>query len=614
MSHKLPLMGGLALLLAGVAAIAVYRDREDAATRAPAGHRELHPAPDDLGDFVGSSACAACHTEIARAYARHPMAHSLSSAWDRSVMTGDDAPVASFSVAPWTYRIERRGDSVMHRELLVDGRGQTVTEQAAEVMYAIGSGIRGKSYVIDRGGLFFQSPISWYAQPQKWDLSPGFSTSRYTRFERRVGDDCLACHAGRVHSAARDRADTFADPPFFEMAIGCERCHGPGRRHIERMKATGAAPHGEDLAIINPARLANRGRDSVCFQCHLSANRVLRYGRRHDDFRPGQNLEDILAILVEEDDLGATPPDKAVSHVQQMCASRCFRQSGGALTCTTCHDPHRVPTAETKAEFYRKRCLTCHQAGGCLVAEDERRRMSADDSCLDCHMPKRDAADIAHTTQTDHRIVRTPSPAGPAGARRRPRPPVFFDGSDERMPVWEARRALGLGLFNVAYRQHDPTLLAEAQGVLVEADGLHPNDPDVLYSLATIAYTTGDYRTARPYLEQAIRIDPRNENSLKLMGLVCFRTGDYDSSAKYFRRLLALNPWNAEAEANCTKIQAAFSDLPGAIRSAERALELAPAMTRLRSDLVKLCAAAGDTQRSRAHHELLEQIEALLDE
>ena len=45
-----------------------------------------------------------------------------------------------------------------------------------------------------------------------------------------------------------------------------------------------------------------------------------------------------------------------------MTFSRCYTESSGALSCLTCHDPHR--DSERSASFYEQKCLACHQTAG----------------------------------------------------------------------------------------------------------------------------------------------------------------------------------------------------------------------------------------------------------
>ena len=96
---------------------------------------------------------------------------------------------------------------------------------------------------------------------------------------------------------------------------------------------------------VNPSRLEPALRAAVCEQCHLQGQvRVLRRGRGVFDFRPGLPLEQFWAVFEFAQDESAAP--KAVGQVEQMQQSRCFQASDGALGCSSCHDPHRLPAAE----------------------------------------------------------------------------------------------------------------------------------------------------------------------------------------------------------------------------------------------------------------------------
>src|SRR2546430_727150 len=72
-------------------------------------------------------------------------------------------------------RAERRGGGVVPRQPGRDDKGEPVYESDTPVDYALGSGARGYSYLSDRDGFVFQSPVSWYSDKQVWDASPGFS-------------------------------------------------------------------------------------------------------------------------------------------------------------------------------------------------------------------------------------------------------------------------------------------------------------------------------------------------------------------------------------------------------------------------------------------------------
>src|SRR5262249_33685503 len=155
-------------------------------------------------------------------------------------------------------------------------------------------------------------------------------------------------------------------------------------------------PGGDDHTIVHPGKLEPPEREAVCQQCHLQGwTRVLRAGRQSFDFRPGLPMHLFWSVFVRPPTTDEEP--KAVSQVEQMAASKCFRESkrkprgnkGKPLEmgCISCHDPHEQPAAEQRVRYYRDRCLACHADHGCSLPLDERLEQSKEDSCIACHMP-----------------------------------------------------------------------------------------------------------------------------------------------------------------------------------------------------------------------------------
>ena len=179
--------------------------------------------------FVGDAVCARCHADIAETFRHHPMGRSLFPIASAPAV-GFTQPngTATFGDARSEFTIERRGGREIHRETFRDG-GQVLAQVEAEVAYAMGSGARAISYLVERDGRLFESPITWYTQTQKWDLSPGYERDNM-HFERPIDPDCLYCHSNRVEPVPLS-ANRYNEPIFQGHAIGCERCHGPGELH-----------------------------------------------------------------------------------------------------------------------------------------------------------------------------------------------------------------------------------------------------------------------------------------------------------------------------------------------------------------------------------------------
>ena len=568
--------------------------------------------------FVGSAACTACHADIARKYAAHPMARSISAVSQAAVIE-DYSEVVSFAPpGPRRYRVERLGDRVWHHEEMratvsanasSDGAAEIIYDQGVEIGYALGSGTRGRSYLIDHDGQFFASSINWYTAASRWDLAPGYPPANHLRFERMIPEECLFCHSGRT-SPAQPAVGRYADPPFHETTIGCERCHGPGRRHVDQQRA-GAAPNNLEAAIVNPANLDPDRRDSVCNQCHLHGEyRGLRFGKALADFRSGQRLDDVLCVLVRP-----APPQeqgalRAVSQVEQVRASACFRQSAGALGCISCHDPHELPQVTDREDYYRQKCLACHADHGCSLAVEERQNPPANDSCIHCHMPRTAAGGIPHTAQTDHRILRRSS-AQDLPDQHDLGTLVFFGDSSAVVPAWEQARARGMMLLDLSqWREDRVRLAAQAEKLLREALAQAPDDLAALQSLGTSLLRQSRQRDALECWDRILEREPDRGETLHTQAVLCQAIGEFDKAGRSFERLIRLSPWHAELHSRYAQLLARTGDWAGVVAAARRAIEIDPTQTESRELLAVGLARLNRQAESRQQVEILGKIRA----
>jgi len=352
-------------------------------------------------DYVGSAACAGCHEQIYREFRRTPMGRSMSVASDPGLLKLASKPVEVVSSqSSRRFEVFRQGDSVYQSESEA-GTFQT----SLKLEYAVGSGVNGYTYIVRRGDYLFQAPLSYYSRAGKWELSPGYEFADYG-FRRAVPAACIACHSGRAQPVS-GQDGRYGEPPFRELAIGCENCHGPGQLHVTEL-GKGLKSSG---SIVNPAKLTARMAEDICMNCHQRGDtRVLQPGKDYLDFRPGTYLNDTLAIFK----LSSGEDADLLEHHSAMKASKCFRASGGRLSCLTCHDPHRSPVGEEAIAWYRSKCRTCHSDSSCKLPT--RARQAQGNDCTACHMPKRTAGPISHSALTNHRIPATAGQPDRAGA------------------------------------------------------------------------------------------------------------------------------------------------------------------------------------------------------
>ncbi len=402
----------------------------------------------------------------------------------------------------------------------------------------------------------------------------------------------------------------FEEPLFDGYAIGCERCHGPGGRHIENPGHKDAAS-GADYTIVNPRRLEPALRSAVCEQCHLAgATRVLRRGRGLYDFRPGLPLEDFWSVFVFADEQDENR--KAVGHVEQMYQSQCFRQSADRpaegkrkLGCTSCHDPHQHIEGQQRVAHYRQRCLECHPQQGCGLPESTRRLKSKDDSCIDCHMPRFATSDIAHTAVTDHRIVRVAEKPPPVKSHQPKRGPRFIPFHREHRDAndKEIGRDQGLAMIQIFAQLKaaaEPADVRTALGLLESAARNDPDDLDVWESKALVLSFLQRPAEALADYETVLARAPHREVSLARSALLAQQQGQLEAALSYWRRAVAENPYSANYRANLAQLLAQRKAWDEARLQSAAWLRLDPASIEARALWVRCLLRTGDRTQAKA--------------
>jgi hypothetical protein len=558
-SLRLWISGAALALLAAAAAVAAWKwprpAPPPAAPRAddprltyPTAYRNVRPEV----RYVGDEACADCHRGICDSYHRHPMGRSLAPAVGpaRPGSTAEHLR-ASFEALGFQYTAERRGDGLFHRETVPAPAGEAGDSVEAEVRFVLGSGTRGESYLVAQDGYVFQSPVSWYRQKGVWDLAPGYR-ERNEHFDRPVIPACLFCHCNRVEPV-EGTINRYREPIFRGEAIGCERCHGPGELHVRRRQTAETAPGDRDDTIVNPADLEPALREAVCEQCHLQGQvRVLPRGREVFDYRPGLPLQLFWAVFeLAQDGRGSR---RAVGQVEQMHESKCFRSSGGALGCSSCHDPHRQPPEKERAAYYAARCASCHRDRGCSLPLADRRQKG--DDCAACHMPRLSTSDVTHVAATDHRILRRaaardgaapPSPLAPRSSVLDPQsaPLVPFHG-DGRPGDPAGDRDLGVAVATMGGETPEgpmrSRLSALALPLLENAARDRPEDLPALEWWGAILRFSDRPQEALTVYETVLARAPDRERALAEAGMAASQCGRGDDALGYWRRAVAVNP------------------------------------------------------------------------
>ena len=554
--------------------------------------------------YVGDKACAGCHVAHDQNYHQHPMSRSYSAVAESTAIERFDAAAFNpFDSGGYRYRVEKRGQTVSHVETVVDKSGQKRAETTAEIHHAVGSGRNGRAYLTDRDGYLFASPLTWFPQAGRWDLSPGYQKQNL-HFGRPITTDCLFCHANSA-DPVRNTTNQYRQVQMHTAAIGCERCHGPGELHVASQLSGGV--HGVlDTTIVNPSKLTHALREDICHQCHLQGQqRVLRRGRESFDFRPGLPLEEFMIEFVSATKQQGT---KFVGSVEQMESSICY-QKGPAekkMGCISCHDPHSVPTPNNKVSFYRGQCVACHQDKGCSVPLASRLDALKQDNCVGCHMPPT-GSNVNHTAITDHRILRRPERN--TTVETIPTATNLVPIATSKVDHLELERDLGIALMRQADRlaTADAKPLAERACKLLEAAvARDPNDLPAGESLGNAYWFLGRLEVAATAYDRVLAIMPDRETTLNLSASLYLRLNRPVLARSFAERSIRVNPQRWEYHLNLAMACGQSNDWKTAISACEAVVRLNPTELKARQTIVMGYARLGDKSGAqRAFDELL---------
>lgn len=466
--------------------------------------------PDNSSGYVGSAKCERCHSAIYRSYSRTGMGRSMSPAgpgtWSNLSLPAhftNDKIDREFDVFA-------RDGKLNQSEYAMAADGSEVFRDTRPIEWMIGAGVNGFGPVVEQDHYLFQAPLSFYSRPAKWGPSPGYEATDLG-FNRPILAGCIFCHVGRANPVAGANGQ-YADPPFSELSIGCENCHGPGAAHVNAMSHPSGAAN--NTHIVNPLRLSPTLADNICMACHQTGDvRVLKSGKSYSDIRPGRPLDDTLAILIVPPTPQSPPDADHVEHYYSMTLSKCYRSSGGRMSCISCHNPHVQPSAAEAPAYFARKCLGCHTNQSCTVPLKIRVSRQPANDCIGCHMPKRDIQVISHSTATNHRIV---------AKADEPFPDVTFHQTTPALPDL-------IDLDPAPGRQAD----ALPQLTLLQAYGeLGANNPQYV----------------APYLETLARLeksDPDNALVQAAVGRRELKSGNFTPAAEHLQRAFELAPTQA---------------------------------------------------------------------
>lgn len=314
---------------------------------------EWFPARLPVRDYLGAASCAKCHAKEYAAWTRSPHGRGMADAREGAVLGAFDGRAVALSggeVIPF-----RRGAKFMMK----------VGAEVVEVARVIGSGRQHQVY-LDRDHTLL--PLIWLTKKKAWISMSAYQSASldpqredYWRKSNAVDLGCFSCHLSQGRFRKKFE--------WTDLPINCESCHGPGRGHR----------FGELHAVSKEVDTA------ICAQCHARKNHF--YLGRDEDGVPRVPVATIALDAFRADGTQLVTGYQTAGHL----LSRCYVE--GAMTCSSCHDPHAQTARDLAGESAvgadsNKQCTVCHRDR--LAAEDAAKHAHHPAErvfCVDCHMP-----------------------------------------------------------------------------------------------------------------------------------------------------------------------------------------------------------------------------------
>ncbi|WP_160154081.1 multiheme c-type cytochrome [Microbulbifer sp. ALW1] len=377
------------------------RDTAAASSQSKRSKTGKSPHADGSADYVGAVACAGCHQQ---AFDDWQKSHH-----DLAMKTPDsETVVGNFDNATFDYFGTESSFYQRDGKYFVRTDNAEGALQEFPIAYTFGV-YPLQQYLIELpGGRLQALSLSWDSRTkeeggQRWfhlypdeEIKSG-DPLHWTGINQNWNFQCADCHSTNLHKNYDQASQTFATQ-WSEINVGCESCHGPGKKHLEwaarseEQRATDA-DLGFDLrydgrrqarwAMDTKTGIAHIANDvetqteiPVCAQCHS------RRGTQHPGVKPDDDYLDFFQPALLSD--GLYHADGQIDEEVYVWGS--FLQSkmhAAGVTCSNCHNPHSLALRAQGNDV----CAQCHLPAKFDTADHHFHPVGSEGAqCVNCHM------------------------------------------------------------------------------------------------------------------------------------------------------------------------------------------------------------------------------------
>ena len=351
--------------------------------------------------YVGSEQCKTCHSEIYNSWSQSHHGLAMQKATDETVL-------GNFNNFEFRYFDEENLFYKKNGHFWVSIKSNQDQIENYKISYVFGITPLQQYLVQFPDGRIQVLSVAWDTRKkdeggQRWfHLYPNEYISKddplhWKGREHNWNYMCAECHSTNIQKNYDIEKDTF-DTKWSEISVGCEGCHGPGKKHISLVNQ-GELSDSKGFNIDfrkdfnNPwimnmnTGIAQRKTSSVehsseinsCGRCHSRRSSITA------NYEYGLSLLDthMPALLDEGLYFSDGQIHDEVFVWGSFLQSRMYQKG---VTCSDCHDPHsaKLKTNDEPSSV----CSTCHLPS-IFNTRKHHNHDEGQTACVDCHMPSK---------------------------------------------------------------------------------------------------------------------------------------------------------------------------------------------------------------------------------
>lgn len=326
--------------------------------------------------YAGSHSCKECHLKEYEEWRTSDHFKAMEIANDSTVL--GDFDNQTYTADGITSRFFKKNN-----KFFINTQSETGENKDYEILYTFGHYPLQQYLVAFDKGRLQVTRQSWDSRQKKWfhqyekQKIPHDDWLHWTGNSQNWNLMCASCHSTNLKKNYDPITDTYSTT-YNELTVGCESCHGAGKRHNSFMKSTEyLSGKSKETYISAKNSMTQYESLQTCFPCHSRRGELSQNPTASTEILDNYLPEIPTKELYFADGQAYDEVYKYTSFLQS-------KMHAAGVKCTDCHNPH---TGKLKAEG-DKVCMQCHTPSYATPSHTFHKEGEASD-CRSCHMPTR---------------------------------------------------------------------------------------------------------------------------------------------------------------------------------------------------------------------------------